>query len=60
MFNQNLGFSYFEFKIRLIRLSLSFQKQNFLYSNSQLTDSQSGVMQGRYNMVVYSGSGDLY
>ena len=30
--------SYFEFKIRLIRLGLSFQKQKFLYSNSQLTD----------------------
>ena len=40
---EQLGFSYFEFKIRLIRLSLSFQKQNFLYLNSQPTDSQSGV-----------------
>ena len=36
---QHLGFSYFEFKIRLIRLGLSFQKQKFLYLNSQLTDS---------------------
>ena len=26
-----LGFSYFEFKIRLIRLGFSFQKQKFLY-----------------------------
>ena len=29
------GFSYFGFKISLIRLSLSFQKQKFLYSNSR-------------------------
>ena len=33
------NWSYFEFKIRLIRLGLSFQKEKFLYSNSQLTDS---------------------
>ena len=38
-----LGFSNFEFKIRLIRLGLSFQKQKFLYLNSQPIDSQSGV-----------------
>ena len=34
-----LGFSYFEFKIRLIRLGLYSQKQKFLCSNSQPTDS---------------------
>ena len=41
-----LSFSYFEFKIRLIRsrLGLSFQKQNFWYSNWQPTDSQSEVI----------------
>ena len=39
-----LGFSYFEFKIRLIRLGLSFQKQNFLYSNSQPSAFQAGVI----------------
>ena len=39
-----LGFSYFEVKIRLIRLCLSFQKQKFLYLNSEPTDSHSGVM----------------
>ena len=33
-----------EFKIRLIRLGLSFQKQKFLYLNSQPTDSQSWVI----------------
>ena len=38
------GFSYFEFKIRLIRLGFSFQKQKLLYSNSQSTDSQSGFI----------------
>ena len=37
-------FHFFEFKIRLIRLGLSFQKQKFLYSNSQPPDSQSGVI----------------
>ena len=31
----HLSFSYLEYKIRLLRLGLSFQKQNFLYSNSQ-------------------------
>ena len=36
----NWVFSYFEFKINLIRQSLSFQKQKFLFSNSQPTDSQ--------------------
>ena len=36
-----MGFSYFEFKIRLIRLDLSFQKEKFHYLNSQPTDSQS-------------------
>ena len=35
---------YFEFKIRLVRLGLSFQRQKFLYLNSQPTDSQSGVI----------------
>ena len=40
----HLSFSYFEFKIRLIRLGLSFQKPKFLYSNSQSTDSQSEVI----------------
>ena len=39
-----LGFSYFELKIKLIRLGLSFQKK-FLYLNSQpIYDSQSGVI----------------
>ena len=41
---KHLGFSSFEFKIRLIRLGLSFQKQKFLYLNSQPSDSQSGVL----------------
>ena len=40
----HLSFSYFEFKIRLIRQGLSFQKQKFLYLNLQPTDSQSGVI----------------
>ena len=40
----HLGFSYIEFKIRLIRLGLSFQKQKFLYLNTQPTDSQSGFI----------------
>ena len=31
------GISYLEFKIRLVRLSLSFRKQQILYSNSQTT-----------------------
>ena len=39
----HLGFSYFEFKIRLIRLGLSFQTQKFLYLNSKPADFQSGV-----------------
>ena len=39
-----IGFSCFEFKIRLIRRGISFQKQKFLYLNSQPTDSQSGVI----------------
>ena len=39
-----LGDSYFEFKIRLIRLGLSFQEQKFMYLNSQATDSQSRVI----------------
>ena len=42
--DKQLGFSYFEFKIRQIRLRLSFQKQKFLYSNLQPTDSQSRVI----------------
>ena len=37
-----LNRSYFEFKIRLIRLGLPFLKQKFLYSNSQPTNCQSG------------------
>ena len=39
-----MDFSYFEFKIRLIRLDLSFQKEKFLYLNSQPIDSQSEVI----------------
>ena len=39
-----LGFSYFEFKIGPIKLGFSSQKQKFLFSNSQPTDSQSGVI----------------
>ena len=39
-----MGFSYFEFKIRLIRPGISFPKQKFLYFNSQPTDPQSGVI----------------
>ena len=38
---KQLGFSYFEFTNRL---GLSFQKQKFLYLNSQPIDSQSGVI----------------
>ena len=37
-------FSYFKFKITLIRQALSFPKQKFLHSNSQPTDHQSGVI----------------
>ena len=37
-------FSYFEFKIKLIRLDLSFQKYKWLYLNSQPTDFQSEVI----------------
>ena len=37
-------FSGFVFKIRLIRLGFSFQKQKFLYLNSQPTDCQSRVI----------------
>ena len=36
---QQLGFSYFVFNIRLIRLDFSFQKQQILYLNSQPIDS---------------------
>ena len=39
-----MGISYFEFKIRLIRLGLSFQKQNILWLNSQPNNSQSGMI----------------
>ena len=39
-----LFFFYFEFKIRLIKLGISFQKQKFLYLNSQPIDSQSGII----------------
>ena len=39
-----LGFSYSEFNVRLIRLGLSFQKQKFLYSNSQPNYYHSGMM----------------
>ena len=39
-----LSFPYFEIKIRLIRLDLYFQKQKFLYLNSQPGDSQPGVI----------------
>ena len=39
-----MDFSYFEFKIKLIRLGLSFQKQKFPFLNSQPTDSQSAVI----------------
>ena len=34
---QVIGFSYFEFKIRLIRQGFSFLKQKFLYLNSCYT-----------------------
>ena len=37
-------FADFVFKIRLIRLGFSFQKQKFLYLNSQPTDSKSRVL----------------
>ena len=37
-------FSYFKFKVRLIRPGLFFPKQKFLYLNSQPTDSQSGFI----------------
>ena len=40
----HLCFSDFVFKIRLIRLGFSFQKQNFLYLNPQSIDSQSQVL----------------
>ena len=40
-YKDDLDLSYFDFKIRL---GLSFQKQKLLYSNSQPTDSQSGVI----------------
>ena len=39
-----MSFPYFEFKIRLIRLELSFPEQKLLYSNKQPTDHQSGVI----------------
>ena len=39
-----LGFSYFEFKIRLIRLGLSSQNKKIPVLNPQPTDSQSGVI----------------
>ena len=39
-----LGFSYLEYKIRQIRLGLSFPKEQFQYLNSQPTGSQSGVI----------------
>ena len=44
-FKEQIGFSYFEFKTRLIRLGLSFQKQKqkFLYSKSQPTDFQLSI-----------------
>ena len=41
---KELGFSYFEFKMRLIRLGLFSEKQKFLYSNSQPTDHQPGII----------------
>ena len=40
----NRTFSRFVFKIRLIKLGFSFQKQKILYLNPQTTDSQSGVL----------------
>ena len=40
----HLGFSYFEFRIRITRLGITFQKQKFLYLNLQPTDSQPGVI----------------
>ena len=43
--SQVLRFSYFELKVRLIRLGFSFQKQKFLSLNAQPTDSQSGTTQ---------------
>ena len=39
LLSSQLGFSYFDFKLRLIRLGLSFQKQKILYSNPQPTES---------------------
>ena len=42
--NERPCFSDFVFKIRLIRLGFSFQKQKFLYLTLQSTDSQSGVL----------------
>ena len=39
-----LGFCYFEFKIRLNRLGLSLQKEKFLDLNSHTTDSQSEIL----------------
>ena len=41
---QDSCFSYFVFKIRLIRLGFSFKNKKILYLNSQPTDSQSGVI----------------
>ena len=40
----NSCFTDFVFKIRLIRLGFSFQKQRILYLNPKPTDSQSGVL----------------
>ena len=42
--SQVIEFSYFKFKIRLIRLGFSFRKQKVLFLNSQPTDSQSGII----------------
>ena len=39
----NWVFLFFKFKIGLIRQNISFKKQNFLFSNSQLTDYQPGI-----------------
>ena len=43
-YTADLCFSDFVFKIRLIRLCLSFPKQKILCLNSQPTDSQSGIL----------------
>ena len=58
---KNLGFSYFEFKIRLIKLGLSFQKQKFVYLNSQPTNSQSEVpTDSQSGVIIITPKSQLY